>query len=286
MVFDTLHRMVLTPTTLRQVAERNIGQQDLFTPLDELVEQAKASILAHPNVLFFPKENNVPGYGVVADDLRCFLRVPRDRRGKPTIEGRTNYHRLKNMYNGMNYVEGPVLDQHTPDFPNGIPPEMLAVMNTFELLSVYGSLGVIIPSGSLRIRDSHGNVIEECSKGELKAMPVEHAVSKMVAANTSRGPMHYMTKRGFHGLPGGREDLKDRIRPLNDHTKAQFILMMDRPRLHSSTEWYHGYDFDDPTKDNTPERGIFAREDQWAKMQLTKAIAHHMACVYNRNSES
>ena len=278
-----VEEIVLTETALRQKASHMVaidgvnweqirareGEAKAARLLEEAIEAEKESIASQPGVDIF-KDNSEPGYGVNYDNLSCF-------RSKGQASFDQNYLLLRQIWYGINYVE-------VPGRKSGVPHEFLSAMNTSEILSLYRAFARLLEKRNIPT----GKGEETISKEELKGMPVELVISKMVGYGCRHQAMAAMTKRGWTYFHTRRGDLIRRIKPFGQRTKDKFMELLDNSvRTTQLTSGRGGqYDFEDPCYDGwDARRGLMKIKGPMGRKSYTRAIASFMGNLYARNTQ-
>lgn len=245
------------------------GQDKADQLLEEFIKTTEEEIGSRKGVAVLDG-NSLGGYGVDYGDLSCF-------RGKGEGRFDMNYKLLRQIWYGLNYVE-------VPEEVPGIPHEFLSTMNTFEILSLYRAFARLIEYGNIPT----GKGKETISKDELKAMPAELIISKMVGYGCRHKALSTMRKRGCDYFPTKRGDLIKRIRPFNRELKDRFRRLLDnRRRTTKLTEERGEYpDFEDPCYYGIDaRRGLLTIKGYFGRKKYTGAIAYFMERLYNRNTQ-
>ena len=91
----------------------------------------------------------------------------------------------------------------------------------------------------------------------LKNMPAELAISKMISYGCRHDALYTMRNRGFTGFPTERGDLIKRIVPFTQQTKDRFMTLLDnKMRTTEVTKKDAWYDFHDPCYDAMDARKV------------------------------
>ncbi len=179
--------------------------------------------------------NSLLGYGVNEKNLDCF---------KERDSFNMNYNMLRQIWLGLNYVETET---------SGVPHEILSVMNTSEILSLYRGFGKLIRDGHIK----KGR--RRTKKEELKSMPIEQVISRMISYGCNHKAMAALTKVGYTQFSTKSRDLAKRIKPLSRQVKDRFMKLLDAPKIKV--------------------------EDLETKEDYITAISSFMQGLYDRNSQ-
>ncbi|MBU0629234.1 MAG: hypothetical protein KKC75_08665 [Nanoarchaeota archaeon] len=278
---DNIEKVLLTESSLRTKAahmvalhgtnwegiRRSEGTKRANQLLEEVIADETDKIASRVGVTVF-KDNSFPGYGINYDNLSCF-------RGKGEGRFDMNYNLLRQIWYGMNYVE-------VPEENSGVPHEFLAAMNTFEILSLYRAFARLIEKSSIPT----GSGKKTISIKELRELPAEIVISKMVGYGCRHQAISTMRQRGWNYFPTGRGDLIKRIKPFGYQLKDRFMkLLHEQKRTTELTEKRGQYpDFHDHCYDGKDARmGVIAIKGYPGRKKYTSAIASFMQGLYSRN---
>lgn len=209
--------VILTQSSLREQAIETLNDEELHLfkkteqPLEETVQATGQNIGSKDEVTVF-EDNSLAAYGVNYENMSCF-------RGKGHSKFAMNDNLLRQIWHGLNYAE-------IPDQNIGVPPQFLSAMNTFEILSLYRAFARLLENGNVPT----GKDRETISKEELKTMPAEMVISKMVGYGCKHAALWRMRERGWTYFPTRRNDLIKRIRAFSPETKNNFIRLLDNPK--------------------------------------------------------
>ncbi|MBW2981276.1 hypothetical protein KY343_00205 [Candidatus Woesearchaeota archaeon] len=182
------------------------GKQKGNQLLEEALDAEIEKIRSRPGVSVLP-DNSLPGYGIDEKDLyECF---------SSRTQGDKNFYLLRQICRGIFYVE--------TEGVSGIPHEILSAENTFEILSNYRAFGKLIKDDCIKTDDW------KTTREELKEMPAELVVSKMVSYGCRYAAMVAMRQKGYIRFPTESGDLIKRIKPLSKQVKDKFMQLLDIP---------------------------------------------------------
>jgi hypothetical protein len=248
------------------IIRQNEGASKTDKMLEQAIQDEEEKIASRSNVLVF-EDNSLPGYGIDSSTMSAF-------RGLGAENFAMNNQLLRQIWCGLNQTE--------VEGQPGIPHEFLSAMNTLEILSLYRAFGRLMKYGNMELDK------ERISREQLKQMPAEQAVSKMVGYGCRHQAVQAMRKRGCSYFPTGKGDLIKRIKPFNDNVKDTFMQLLDAPTRTSPFTVKEGrkWDFNDPCyRTTTPDGKVIALKGVAARDRYIDSISSFMQEVYHRKTQ-
>ncbi len=235
--------------------------------LETIAQQAQT-----PEVL-----NDKPAYGIVKEVLAVFMQ--RIRIGRMMVDSIENGLLLEKILEG-------IINFESLDGKYGVPHEILARMNTPEILALYAGIqqrkvDAMISTSKERYDGLISLIEKDFSAGISELVGIGYTYPIIV--NMANHPSQASQKYGFHLHPHAPEQLIERMRMISPEAKRKFIDSLKVPyrrleKLDQPPSTYFSY----PAKD--PFSWDEERHDNTGKKRWITDITNLMRKVYDLNT--